>query len=348
MAMVQPGPRAAPPHRPRSRGSAGTAATPRPDGDGAVGELEDQPALGHALHPRADDAHGLARGTTSGSWGPGRSGRPVTPAARAAPGGASVSPPSLLDVWTMVLPSTLAVAEDRRTEGALVEPAPDAPAGPAGPVAVVGLGAMGAPVVRYLRERPRRRGPRPTPRRACGGRSGAEVAGLGRRAARASASVAAFVPSDDDVLAVCLGEDGVLAGAAPGGGAAVLLGAPRDVRGRGGRGPGRGGRARRRPDRRVRAADAARSTCSWAGTPTSSTGSGPCSRPGPGPCTTSARSGRARWARPPTTSWTGPGSPRSARRSSWPVGRGLGPGAPPGPDGRPHRPGPCASWSRCA
>ena len=104
-----------------------------------------------------------------------------------------------------------------------MEPAPDAPAGPAGPVAVVGLGAMGAPVVRYLREaglgvRVHDLDPAALARAAG---LGAEVAGSAGEAARGSAAVAVFVPSDDDVLAVCLGEDGVLAGAAPG--AVVLL-----------------------------------------------------------------------------------------------------------------------------
>ncbi|SEK92102.1 tartronate semialdehyde reductase [Blastococcus sp. DSM 46786] len=90
-------------------------------------------------------------------------------------------------------------------------------------VAVIGLGAMGAPVVRHLLtggvsvqvhdldpaavERAVARGARP-------------VAALGDLA-RGAGLVAVFVPTDDDVRRVCLGEDGLLAGCAEG--AVVLL-----------------------------------------------------------------------------------------------------------------------------
>lgn len=90
-------------------------------------------------------------------------------------------------------------------------------------VAVLGLGAMGAPVVGHLlaADVPVRvydLDPAAVDRSVA---LGARAAGSAAAAARGAAVVAVFVPSDDDVRAVCLGEWGVLAGCADG--AVVLL-----------------------------------------------------------------------------------------------------------------------------
>ncbi len=90
-------------------------------------------------------------------------------------------------------------------------------------VAVVGLGAMGAPVVRHLR----RAGVAVRVHDvsddavAAAVALGAQPAGSAREAAAGAVVVAVFVPSDEDVLQVCLGEGGALAGCRPG--SVVLL-----------------------------------------------------------------------------------------------------------------------------
>lgn len=89
-------------------------------------------------------------------------------------------------------------------------------------VAVIGLGAMGLPVVRHLRAAG-------VPVVACdldpaavaaATHLRARVAASAVAAARGAEVVAVFVPTDDDVRAVCLGPKGALAGMAPG---SVLL-----------------------------------------------------------------------------------------------------------------------------
>ncbi|GAA3156343.1 2-hydroxy-3-oxopropionate reductase [Blastococcus jejuensis] len=89
--------------------------------------------------------------------------------------------------------------------------------------AVLGLGAMGAPVVGHLLA-----AGVPVQVYDLDPAAVARAVGLGARAAdsaeavaRGAAVVAIFVPSDDDVREVCLGEGGVLAGCAEG--AVVLL-----------------------------------------------------------------------------------------------------------------------------
>lgn len=87
-----------------------------------------------------------------------------------------------------------------------------------GVTTVVGLGAMGAPVVVHLRAagaevRVHDLDEAALTRAAA---LGAVVAGGAREAAVGAAVVTVFVPSDEDVLDVCLGEDGVLAGCGPG------------------------------------------------------------------------------------------------------------------------------------
>jgi 3-hydroxyisobutyrate dehydrogenase-like beta-hydroxyacid dehydrogenase len=90
-------------------------------------------------------------------------------------------------------------------------------------VAVVGLGAMGFPVARHLLAA----GvdvavcdlDRAAVRRA--GELGARVAGSAGEAASNAVAVAVFVPTDQDVLDVCMGADGVLAGVRDG--AVIML-----------------------------------------------------------------------------------------------------------------------------
>lgn len=89
--------------------------------------------------------------------------------------------------------------------------------------AVLGLGAMGAPVVRHLRAagvpvQVYDLEPAAVERAVA---LGARAADSAEAAARGAAVAAVFVPSDDDVRAVCLGESGLLAGCADG--AVVLL-----------------------------------------------------------------------------------------------------------------------------
>jgi 3-hydroxyisobutyrate dehydrogenase-like beta-hydroxyacid dehydrogenase len=89
-------------------------------------------------------------------------------------------------------------------------------------VAVIGLGAMGLPVVRHLRAAgvpvvARDLNPAAM---AAATALGARPATSGADIARTSHVVAVFVPTDDDVCAVCLGPDGVLAGMGEG---SVLL-----------------------------------------------------------------------------------------------------------------------------
>jgi 3-hydroxyisobutyrate dehydrogenase-like beta-hydroxyacid dehydrogenase len=110
-------------------------------------------------------------------------------------------------------------------------------------VAVIGLGAMGFPVARHLLAAGvgvsvRDLDPR-TARRA--GELGARIADTPGDAARDAAAVAVFVPTDQDVLDVCTGADGVLANTRdsavvmlcsslrPDTCAAVAAGAPRGV-----------------------------------------------------------------------------------------------------------------------
>ncbi len=89
--------------------------------------------------------------------------------------------------------------------------------------AVVGLGAMGAPVVRHLLAAgvPVQVHDLDAAALDRAVALGATAAGSAVEAARGAAVIAVFVPSDDDVRAVCLGEDGLLAGCAEG--AVVLL-----------------------------------------------------------------------------------------------------------------------------
>jgi 3-hydroxyisobutyrate dehydrogenase-like beta-hydroxyacid dehydrogenase len=98
------------------------------------------------------------------------------------------------------------------------------PAGPADQVvAVIGLGAMGAPVVRHLRVAGLtvRVHDLDGDALARAGAIGAVVCGSAREAAAGARAVTVFVPSDTDVLDVCLGDGGLLAGC--GEGAVVLL-----------------------------------------------------------------------------------------------------------------------------
>ena len=90
-------------------------------------------------------------------------------------------------------------------------------------VAVVGLGAMGAPVVRHLLARGlpvqvHDLDPAAVDRAVA---LGARPVGSLQEVARGAGLVAVFVPTDDDVRSVCLGEGGLLAGCAEG--AVVLL-----------------------------------------------------------------------------------------------------------------------------
>jgi 3-hydroxyisobutyrate dehydrogenase-like beta-hydroxyacid dehydrogenase len=89
-------------------------------------------------------------------------------------------------------------------------------------VAVIGLGAMGLPVVRHLRAAgvPVVARDLDTAAMAAATALGARPATSSADAARGSRVVAVFVPTDDDVCAVCLGPEGVLAGMAE---EAVLL-----------------------------------------------------------------------------------------------------------------------------
>ena len=89
--------------------------------------------------------------------------------------------------------------------------------------AVLGLGAMGAPVVRHLLAAgvPVQVHDLDAAALDRATALGATASGSPVEAARGAAVVAVFVPSDDDVRAVCLGEDGLLAGCAEG--AVVLL-----------------------------------------------------------------------------------------------------------------------------
>lgn len=90
-------------------------------------------------------------------------------------------------------------------------------------VAVIGLGAMGLPVVRHLRavDVPVVACDLDPAAMAAARALGARPATSGADAARSSQVVAVFVPTDEDVCAVCLGPEGVLAGL--GEGAALLL-----------------------------------------------------------------------------------------------------------------------------
>lgn len=90
-------------------------------------------------------------------------------------------------------------------------------------VAVIGLGAMGAPVVRHLREAGVTVRVHDLDRDAVAQAEalGAVGCGSSRETAEGAAAVIVFVPSDEDVLDVCTGEDGLLAGC--GDGAVVLL-----------------------------------------------------------------------------------------------------------------------------
>ncbi len=85
-------------------------------------------------------------------------------------------------------------------------------------VTVIGLGAIGLPVVRHLIAAGMDVVARDIAQDAVGAgvALGATGAASNAEAARRSAAVAVFVPTDADVCAVCLGEDGVLAGAGPG------------------------------------------------------------------------------------------------------------------------------------
>jgi 3-hydroxyisobutyrate dehydrogenase-like beta-hydroxyacid dehydrogenase len=89
-------------------------------------------------------------------------------------------------------------------------------------VAVIGLGAMGLPVVRHLRAAgvPVVARDLDTAAMAAATALGARPATSSADAARGCRVVAVFVPTDDDVCAVCLGPEGVLAGMAE---EAVLL-----------------------------------------------------------------------------------------------------------------------------
>jgi 3-hydroxyisobutyrate dehydrogenase-like beta-hydroxyacid dehydrogenase len=89
-------------------------------------------------------------------------------------------------------------------------------------VAVIGLGAMGLPVVRHLRAAGVPVVARDVNEAAIAAAValGARHAASGADAAYGSQVVAVFVPTDDDVRAVCLGPEGVLAGLREG---AVLL-----------------------------------------------------------------------------------------------------------------------------
>jgi 3-hydroxyisobutyrate dehydrogenase-like beta-hydroxyacid dehydrogenase len=81
-------------------------------------------------------------------------------------------------------------------------------------VAVIGLGAMGLPVVRHLRAAGVPVVARDLDPAALAAATalGARPATSGADAARESQVVAVFVPTDDDVCAVCLEPEGVLAG----------------------------------------------------------------------------------------------------------------------------------------
>jgi 3-hydroxyisobutyrate dehydrogenase-like beta-hydroxyacid dehydrogenase len=90
-------------------------------------------------------------------------------------------------------------------------------------VGVIGLGAMGAPVVRHLREAgiTVRVHDLDGDALARAEALGAVVCGSSRETAEGAAGVIVFVPSDADVVDVCTGPDGALAGCADG--AVVLL-----------------------------------------------------------------------------------------------------------------------------
>jgi 3-hydroxyisobutyrate dehydrogenase-like beta-hydroxyacid dehydrogenase len=90
-------------------------------------------------------------------------------------------------------------------------------------VAVIGLGAMGLPVVSHLRAArvPVVAHDVDEAAVAAAAALGARPATSGADAARGSQVAALFVPTDDDVRAVCLGPEGVFAGA--GDGMVVLL-----------------------------------------------------------------------------------------------------------------------------
>jgi 3-hydroxyisobutyrate dehydrogenase-like beta-hydroxyacid dehydrogenase len=85
-------------------------------------------------------------------------------------------------------------------------------------VAVIGLGAMGRPVVRHLLAAGMDVVVRDVEHGAVevAVALGATTAASDAEAASRSAAVAVFVPTDADVCAVCLGENGVLAGARDG------------------------------------------------------------------------------------------------------------------------------------
>lgn len=90
-------------------------------------------------------------------------------------------------------------------------------------VAVIGLGAMGFPVVRHLLDAGLGVTVRDLDEAMTGaaGALGARVATSAAEAAGEAEVIAVFVPADQDVLDVCLGPSGALAGA--GAGAVVLL-----------------------------------------------------------------------------------------------------------------------------
>jgi 3-hydroxyisobutyrate dehydrogenase-like beta-hydroxyacid dehydrogenase len=90
-------------------------------------------------------------------------------------------------------------------------------------VAVIGLGAMGFPVARHLLAAGLDVAVHDLDHRTATntGELGARVADSAADAATNAAAVAVFVPTDQDVLDVCIGSAGVLAGAR--GGAVVLL-----------------------------------------------------------------------------------------------------------------------------
>lgn len=83
---------------------------------------------------------------------------------------------------------------------------------------VVGLGAMGRPAAEYLAASPFATSAYDLDEAALAAveKKGATVTRSLRELAERSDVVFVFVPSDDDVRAVCLGDDGLLAGARPG------------------------------------------------------------------------------------------------------------------------------------
>src|SRR6266542_3867196 len=90
-------------------------------------------------------------------------------------------------------------------------------------VAVIGLGAMGFPIARHLLAAGIGVAVHDLDRTtaAAAAELGARIAMSAADAATDAAAIAVFVPTDEDVLDVCTGPDGVLAGAD--GGAVLLL-----------------------------------------------------------------------------------------------------------------------------